>query len=50
MTKERVVLFMGGISSEREVSLMSGKGPSKAWVKRSNRFGITYKNSYDNQP
>ena len=34
MTKERVVLFMGGISSEREVSLMSGKGVKEALLSR----------------
>lgn len=34
MTKERVVLFMGGTSSEREVSLMSGAGVKEALLSR----------------
>ena len=32
--KKRVVVFMGGISSEREVSLMSGKGVCEALAAR----------------
>lgn len=34
MTEERVVLFMGGTSSEREVSLMSGAGVRDALLSR----------------
>lgn len=38
-SKKRVVVFMGGISAEREVSLMSGQGVAAALVERG--FDVT---------